>query len=233
MKHIFKTILVIVLLAATNHIYGQDAEDDSGLTVEVGADLVSSYVWRGTYQGKASLQPALSISAYGFSLGSWASSDFGSLFKEVDFHLTYEIKGFIIGLMDYWCHTESDSFFKDRNSHLFEAHLGYTFSENFPLSFEANTMFAGEDDMDEEGRQLYSTYIAVHYPFFIKNIACEASIGITPMNGMYSDKFHVAAITAKATKNLQFSSSYSLPLFVELTLSPAQDSAFLVFGISF
>lgn len=235
MKYCLKTVLTIFFLSIAVHVYGQDGDDDddSNLTVEAGADLVSSYVWRGMYQAGTSLQPSLSLSAYGFTLGSWASSDFGNFLKEVDFYIAYETKRFTVGIMDYWCRSEGDSFFKDRQSHLFEANLGYTFSERIPLSLEINTMFAGEDDRNDDGKQLYSTYIAARYPFPLKNVDCEIGIGITPMNGMYYNKFHVANITVKASKNLHFSSVYALPLFVELSLSPAQDSAFLVFGVSF
>jgi hypothetical protein len=50
---------------------------------------------------------------------------------------------------------------------------------------------------------------------------------------MYSDRFNVVNISAKATKNLQLTEKFALPVFVELIFSPAQDNTFLVFGIQF
>jgi len=94
-------------------------------------------------------------------------------------------------------------------------------------------MFLGEGDKNEKGEQLYSTYISASYPFSVGNTDCEINIGVSPWKGMYSDKFDVAAITAKASKNLKVIDNFSLPIFVELVLSPAQDNAYLVFGLKF
>ena len=38
-----------------------------------GADLVSSYIWRGQDLGNVSIQPALSLSYKGISLSAWGS----------------------------------------------------------------------------------------------------------------------------------------------------------------
>ena len=94
-------------------------------------------------------------------------------------------------------------------------------------------MLTGDEDKDDKDRKYYSTYILANYPFTIGSLDCEAGMGITPRKGMYSDDFDVVTITAKATKNLQLSANYALPVFVELIFSPAQDNAFLVFGIRF
>jgi hypothetical protein len=92
---------------------------------------------------------------------------------------------------------------------------------------------ASRHDKDDDDKQRYSTYISASFPFTVKNIDCEASMGVSPWKGMYSDTFNVAAITAKASKKLQFSSGFALPVFVELIFSPAQDNVFLVFGLTF
>ena len=67
----------------------------------------------------------------------------------------------------------------------------------------------------------------------VKNIDCKAGIGVSPWKGLYSNKFDVASITAKVSRNLPLSSDYAIPVFVELIISPAQDNAFLVFGLTF
>jgi len=233
--YIVKMALTVAFLGVASMICGQEeAEEDGGgkVTIDVGADLVSSYVWRGMYQTGASIQPSLSLSAFGFTLGSWASNDFTALVKEVDFYLSYEVKGVTIGLFDFWCEPEGTSYFCYKK-HLLEANLHYTISEKFPLSLEVNTMIAGDDDTDDKGKRLYSTYMAASWPFSVKDVDCEASIGVSPWRGLYGEKCNVAAITARASRNLNFSSGYSVPLFVELIFSPVQRNAFLVFGLTF
>jgi len=233
MKSIIKTAAILSFFAVTVIGYGQDEKSGSKLTVDVGADFVSSYIWRGLDFAGASVQPALSISAYGFTIGTWGSVDFSTIEKEVDLYLSYEIGGFSVSIADYWWSEEGASFFRNKDSHHIDVTLGYTFPEKFPLSLEVSTMLAGEEDRKECGKQNYSTYISASYPFTISNIDCELGIGVTPYKGMYSDKFDVATITAKATKNLQLSSKFTLPIFTELIFSPAQDKVYLVFGVKF
>ncbi len=227
-----KIIITLALLAATVSISAQEKKE-SKFSVDAGADVVSSCVWRGMYQTGVSIQPALSLSAYGVTLGAWGSTDVSALAKELEFYVSYEVGRFSATLTDYWWMGEGASFFKEREGHLFEASLEYIFSEKFPLSLGVNTMFLGDIDKDEDGKQCFSTYISVSYPFSIKKVECEVGIGISPVKGLYSDKFHIAAITAKATKELQFSDKFALPVFAELILSPARDNAYLVFGLTF
>ena len=228
-KKISIKMSAILLLLATTVAYGQDKK----WQINAEADLVSSYVWRGMYQSGVSIQPTLSLSAYGITLGSWGSSDFSTPAKEIDFFLSYETGGFSVDITDYWYRSEGESFFKERGSHSLEAGLAYTFSEKFPLSLGMNTMFWGDEDKKENGKQQYSTYLTASYSFAVKGIDCETGIGISPWKGLYSEKLNVASITMRATKNLKLSGKYALPVFAELILSPAQDNAYLVFGLRF
>ena len=233
MKYIKSTTFAL-LLAASVAVFGQEEKTEKKLTVDVGADLVSSYVWRGMYQAGASFQPTFNLSAYGFTLGAWGSTDFSVSFKEIDLYLSYEYKGFRVGISDYWYPGEGESYYKHATGkHNLEASLGYNFPEKFPLLFEVYTMFYGNDDKDEEGKHFYSTYISATYPFTVKKLDFEVGLSVTPHKSLYSDKFDIVAISAKATKKLQFSVDYSLPVFVELLFSPAQDNAFVVFGMQF
>lgn len=230
---IIKLTVILSLLAVTVTGYGQDEESERKLTVGVGAELVSAYVWRGMYQAGASFQPTLSLSTYGLTVGAWGSTDFAVNTKELDFFVSYKKKGFTAGIADYWWSGEGAPYFNNSGSHHLDATLGYTFSEKFPLSLEVNTMLSGDEDEGDTGRRYYSTYIAATFPFSIKEIDCEAGIGITPRKGMYGDEFNVVIISAKASRNLQLTTKYALPVFVELILSPARDNAFFVFGIQF
>ena len=58
-----------------------------------GADIVSSYVWRGVPQevtkGTPNIQPYVSFTVGGLTVGSWASSSFLGNVKEVDLYATY------------------------------------------------------------------------------------------------------------------------------------------------
>ena len=229
----FKTITIFFLFTITFTTYGQEDNADRKLTFDVGADLVSSFVWRGWYLAGPSIQPAMSLSAYGVTIGAWGSKDFSTFDKEIDFFIAYEFKGFSIGIADYWMMYEEAPYFRNKGNHLIEGSLGYTFSEKFPLSIEISTLFAGDEDVNEKGQKYFSTYISASFPFSVRDVNIEAGIGISPWKGMYSNKLDVATISAKASKNLRLSAEYALPVFVELIVAPAQDNIFLVFGINF
>ena len=235
MRFAIKKTLILFLVALTATGYGQDDNSDRKLTVDVGADLVSSYVWRGMYQAGVSFQPELSLSVYGFTIGAWGSAGFPEFAKELDFYFSYQFERFKVGISDYWWSGEGTSYFKNSGSHHIEANLGYTISEQFPLSLEVNTFLTGEEDKNDSGGNNFSTYISASFPFSINSMDFETGIGVSPWKGMYGscNKLNVVAITARATKNLQLSYNYTLPVFVELTFSPSQDNAFFVFGIQF
>jgi hypothetical protein len=223
----------------------------------VGADLVSSYVWRGVYNAGASFQPSLGLTAGGFSVGFWGSSDFSLGAKEVDLSLGYSGGGFSIGLTDYWWNGEGvmdyfQLFKKDANSHLLELNLGYSFE--FGLSFSLNTMLAGAQDkyVDDNGKtkRSFTTYFELGYDFSIGDVNLTAALGLSPLNktGLYTggslfmggspyaystDGFAVNNISLTASKDIVITDKFSLPVFAQLSFNPAIEDAFLVFGISF
>ncbi|MDR2040383.1 MAG: hypothetical protein LBQ60_20905 [Bacteroidales bacterium] len=215
----------------------------------LGADIVSSYIWRGSHCAGTSIQPSMGLSVGGFSIGTWGSVDVGGFgLKEVDLTLGYSIGGFSIGLSDYWWNGEEAydyfRFKKDSSSHMLEVNLGYEFG--FGLSLSWNTMVAGAQDKypDDDGdiQRAFSTYIEAGYSFSIKSIDLTASLGFSPWKSdvMYTagyahatDGFAITNISLLASKEISITERFSLPVFTQLTFNPAKEDVFLVFGFSF
>jgi hypothetical protein len=247
-----KLILLAGILACTcgNIINAQEG----GLNFSVGADLVSSYVWRGAYQTKASFQPTASLSAGNFSLSAWASTEIVGSQKEVDFTVGYSIGGLSLAVTDYWWSGEkageradmkTNKYFNygKETEHLWEGTLGYTLPvKSFPLSLSVNAMFAGADkkrdyfeegDEDKDGDKInYSSYVEVSLPFTIKDVSLNAALGLTPSRGLYGTEASVVNISLKAGKEIKISDSFSLPVFGQIILNPNSEDIFFVFGIS-
>lgn len=210
--------------------------------VNVGADLVSGYVWRGVYQigSGASVQPSLGLAYKGFSIGAWSSTSLREGFKELDLSAGYSVGGFSVGVTDYWWAGQGAPFYSDYlNTHLFEGTLGYHFGKKFPLHVSWSTMFAGNLDK-VDGERKFSTYIELGYDFRIKGVDLTCAVGVAPWDApawltpRWGDKgFQVSNISLKASKTVRITDSYSLPVFVQAVASPATDDASLVFGISF
>ena len=208
-------------------------EKVSVVTVSGGADVVSSYTWRGLDQTGAAFQPGVAISAGGFTLSAWGSMpfDMGASAKEVDFTLGYAVGGLSLAVSDYWWSGETVPYFSD-DTHYYEATIGYAFGEDFPLAISWNTMFAGADVLATSGEQAYSTYIQFAYPFAVSTVDCTASVGITPWEGMYADGFDIATISLRASKDFLEGAKVSMPLFVEVVAAPAQQDMHLLAGVS-
>lgn len=68
-------------------------------------DFVSSYVWRGIYQGgAASFQPTLGFSAGNFSLTAWGSTSLSESNKEIDLTAAYKFgeTGPVLSVATLW-----------------------------------------------------------------------------------------------------------------------------------
>ncbi|NTV26777.1 MAG: hypothetical protein HGB01_11290 [Chlorobiaceae bacterium] len=101
---------------------------------KVGADLVSSYVWRGTELGDSpAVQPTLSYTfKNGIVLGAWGSYAFethGYRYKEVDLSATVPVGPFSFGVIDYYVPTPGVS-------------RTFDFSKDGPNVVELNVAYA-------------------------------------------------------------------------------------------
>lgn len=232
-----KSCLVIVLFIFISTL----PVNSQSVDIDFGADLVSSYVWRGYKQAGASVQPTLSASISGFSLGAWASTDFTSKDgkKEVDFTAAYENSGLKIAVTDYWWDGEGQyrylsSPHGDNNGHYLETTLGYTFPESFPLSITWNTFLLGKGNKKEDGKNSYSTFIELAYPFSVGGVDMGISTGFTPWeSAVYgTDNFSFTTVSLSASKSLKITDSFSLPIFGNIICNPNLEDIHFVFGIS-
>ena len=105
-------------------------------------DFVSSYVWRGIYQGgAASFQPTLGFSVGNFSLTAWGSTSLSESNKEIDLTAAYKFgeTGPALSVATLWWDGQgAGNYFHFKSGdtgHHFEAGLAYTLPvEKFPLS---------------------------------------------------------------------------------------------------
>ena len=226
-----KKLATLALLALTAPAMAQDKVE-----VNVGADVVSGYIWRGQDLGNVSLQPTLSIGYQGFSLTGWGSVGISREdTKEFDLTLGYAANGFSISVTDYWFNNGPGYFHygAKNTAHVFEAQVGYDFGF---LSANWYTNFAGMDGTDGGGRRAYSSYVSLSAPFRLGGLEWQATVGATPWattfyNGGASG-FEVAEVAVGACKDLPLTSQWTLPLFARAIWNPATGGAHFVLGMS-
>lgn len=233
MKRMYLTGVVLLALASTPAIsMAQDKVEAS-----VGADLVSGYIWRGQDLGNASIQPSASVSYKGFSLSGWGSVGIDKDdTKEFDLTLGYSTGGFSVSVTDYWFNNGPQYFHygAHNTAHVFEAQVGYDFGV---VAVNWYTNFAGADGVKANGDRAYSSYFSVAAPFRLGGLDWSAEIGAIPWETSFYNNgatgFEVSHISLKATKEIKFTDSFSLPVFAQAIWNPATEGAYFVFGLSF
>jgi len=191
-----------------------------------GADIVSSYVWRGVPQdrtvagnpslGSPNIQPYVSFTTGGLTIGSWASGSFMGNVKEVDLNATYTISPTLaITITDYnWSFANNKGYFyySKGTDHLFEATVTYTGPATFPLGVNVNTMFAGSDTLST-GKQAFSTYAEINYPINTNvKVFCGASI-FQSKNVYNTSGFAITNLGIKISKSIVITDKFSLPVY--------------------
>lgn len=212
-----------------------EVRKSSPVTVSLGADLVNQYIWRGQDLGNVSLQPTLGIEWKGLSLSTWGSVGISNWqdTKELDFTLSYTIKGFSVGITDYWFN--KGSYFKYRNgktTHIWEGFVGYDFGF---LALNWYTNFAGDDGTNANGKRAFSSYFEISAPFRLGGLDWSAAVGAVPWQttSYGTNGFCVTNVSLRATKDFLIKERYHLPVFVGLTANPRSEKLYLLFGLSF
>ena len=244
MTNIIRLLPAIVLLFGATFAKAQEAGNGLEPATEsigkekvestIAVDLVSQYIWRGQDLGNISMQPTLGIGYKGLSLSAWGSVGVDSKdTKEVDLTLSYSIKGFSIGVTDYWF--SEGRYFKykaHQTTHVFEAGVGYDF--NF-LSIQWYTNFAGDDGVNEDGERAYSSYFEISAPFRLGGLDWTATVGAVPYATSFYDTsgFAVTNIGLCATKEFVVKDKLHIPVYANLSANPRTEKVYLVFGVSF
>jgi hypothetical protein len=242
-------LLLVISLALFSSVNGQEKP---GLKPKIGCDFVSSYIWRGlaayTTVGEQnvlapSIQPYFSLNYKGLELGTWGSIDFTGTYKELDYYLSYSLKGFTAALTDYywasdWVVNNYFDYRKESTEHYVEAALSYQ-GEKIPVSVLVATLIYGADKQFEDpSKNNYSTYIEAGYTFTIQDYNLDLFLGVTPMDGLYGDSyggkkgFAVVNAGVSGSTEIKITEKFSLPVKASVIANPQARKLFLVFAIT-
>jgi hypothetical protein len=256
------TIFFILCLNFIAYTQSEVKEDEKTSKIDLGADFMSRYVWRGVDWGgeSPSIQPFLTFEfggeTHAFSAGTWAAYNFNTSNQEVDIILNYTFKeAFSLIFTDYYFPGTADytasqqdyfNFKQDSTGHLFEGTLSFNGTDNIPFTFLFSMNLYGYDaykmnDDSSRGDIMRSKYIEVGYQKSIRGVDFTAFIGAALDNpdenkgetGYYlNESAGIINIGVKAEKAIKFSSSFELPIQSSLIVNPEAQKIFLVFGIS-
>lgn len=175
-----------------------NAQEESKL--QLGADLMSRYVWRGLNLGgnSPSIQPWISYdikgenSPHALTIGSWAAYTFSQTSnQEVDLYLTYTFNEIVsLTITDYFfpgLYSSPDrsnyfNFNKDSTCHLFEGLISFNGTEKIPFTFLFAMNMYGNDAvrLNSDGsvdKIFMSKYIEVGYGKSIGDVDYNIFLG--------------------------------------------------------
>lgn len=232
-KHTFLVSSFLVLIAGPCFLPASHAQ-----SVDLGADLMSRYVWRGTDFGESpSIQPALSFSAGGFSVGSWGSyamNPQSSGANEHDLWASYSVEtagGTVeLGVTDYYFPNGGVGFFNFEDggtgAHQVETFVSYAGPEGAPFTLYGSIFAYNEPD--------HSIYLEASYPFTVEGVDLSVAIGGTPSESTFygTDTAGIINTSLTATRSIPLTDTFSLPVQVSYVLNPYMEKTFFIFGIS-
>lgn len=222
-----KLISTILLMTCAVTSLAQDS-----VKTNIGADIVSRYIWRGLDLGNTSVQPTLGISYGGLSLNAWGSMGLTEAndTKELDLTLSYTTGCLNVGVTDYWF--SQGNYFTYTNhetTHVIEANVGVDLGV---ASLQWFTNVTGDDGMNKSGDRAFSSYVEASVPFQIGGCDWAATIGAVPYATTFYDTngFAVTNISLRATKEITAGKNFSIPVFAGITANPRAEKMYMVFG---
>ena len=211
--------------------------------LDLGLDLQSRYIWRGLQFGgnSTSAQPYIEFSSGKFAVGAWGAYSLGgeNNFQEVDFYLSYSpIESLSFKLTDYFFPQEGiqNNYFEfgTQTGHVYEFMVSFSGTKKFPIGITVATNFAGADK-DSDDKQSYTTYIEANYTTTIGDVEYNVFAGavFADDNAYYlTDGSGFINLGFKASKEIKFTNTFSLPVNAALIFNPDQENIFLTFGFS-
>mgnify|MGYP006368281529 FL=1 len=240
----FKKLLTVLFICFAGISFAQD------LTLSAGADVVSRYIWRGLNVNDAvNIQPALTLSVSGFSIGLWGSyslsndASSNTYGQEVDTWLGYTYafeNGMSIGALvtDYyypnagikWGNFNNYDDPEGAGAHTIETGLLLKGPESFPLSLSGFINVYNDAGSN--------TYFQIDYPTTVAEVPLNFFVGASAgseENPAYygTETFNVINVGVKAAKSVKITEDYSLPISVTFLINPRAEISYLVFGLTF
>ena len=243
MRNRLLALVATVLVAATS----VSAKETVTFAYDAYAEFTSTYIWRGQYNGGLSFQPDLAVGFdsehTSFRFGTWWSvgaSDWGFrknvipteeeeeeginpntyFVPETDIYLNADIWGLTIGGTKYHFYNNSN-FAKDG---LWEVSLGYNFGTllNVPLTITGNVFVAGSDDQDDNGEQMYSTYLEVAYYHTWEKygITFGGAMGMSLRGQYYADAATICNMSLRLDKTWNIADICEIGIFGVGSLNP-------------
>jgi hypothetical protein len=219
MKNNFLSILTLAFAALFFTTFGTQKVEAQ----DFGADVASSYVWRGTQFGNGPhVQPWMSLGYGNLELGAWGSVPLtaGDSGAELDLYVSYDLGPLALTVTNYTFPVAGGAYAEGEG--LFEGDY---------LEVSGSGSVGPIDLTVGYFTELEALYIEAGFSIGVVDVA----IGYAGEDDSdwYVSEAGLCNISVGGSKEVKITDDYSLPLFGSLVYNPEAESAFLVFGMSF
>jgi len=219
----------ISLLLSFIFLNGNSQDNNPG-KFTTGADIYSSYIWRGTKYGTGpAIQPNIKFSSGAFTAGAWGSFDFNG-YQEADIYFSFSLPaGFTLGMTDYYYPgLRYFDYSSATGSHAFEINLGFS---KWNLNLSANYMINEAGDAGTKGGD---KYFEAKYSVNSMYLFLGAGDGWHSTNKPDgSDKFTICNFGLGVTRSITVSNSFNIPVNGQIVFNPDSEQMFIVAGFTF
>ena len=227
----FFLFIFLISFSLVNNI--SVSAQDKQSNVDIGADIMSRYVWRGLdYGASPSIQPYIELAAGDFAIGAWGAYTTNSYaVQEMDLYASYTFNDIIsVGLTDYFFPDEIFAYdyfeYGSDYQHVIEAMASFNCSESFPLSIMAGMNLVNDPDK--------SVYFELGYSLSVFDVFLGAGNGLYTIEDFGDDDvFGIVNLGITTVKNIELTDNYFIPVSASLITNPQAKGIHLVFGISF
>lgn len=223
---VFYEALLFLLLTISLPVIAQEENSKKFTT---GADLYSSFIWRGTRLGKGpAVQPVVEYASTPFTAGAWGSFDFKD-YQEVDLYFNFSLPaGFSIGITDYYSpDLKYFDYSRVSGSHAFELNLG--FSRN-NLDLEADYIFNEAGGIGSAGQDLY---FQAGYSFRSFSLFAGAGNGwLTYDPQTNQSRFNICNLGLEVSRTIKITETFEIPVLGRLVFNPDKEQLFVVVGFT-
>ena len=221
MKKLFTSFLTLAFAALFFTTFGTQKVEAQ----DFGADVASSYVWRGTQFGNGPhVQPWMSLGYGNLELGAWGSVPLtaGDTGAELDLYVSYDLGPLALTVTNYTFPVAGGAYAEGEG--LFEGdYLEVSGSGSVgPIDLTVGYFTELEALYIEAGFSVGVVDVALGYGSYDEEAAWYANGGSGLVN-----------VSLGGSKDIKITDDYSLPVFGSLIYNPDAETAFLVFGMSF
>ena len=230
--------MACALLLGMSSVAPLCAQERGEWSMTVGADAVSSYLWRGASSAGPSIQPSAYFDYekgdWAVSMGAWGSKSFiKGDYNEFDLSVETTWRNFTLSLANY-----SEFYGAEFDDNYFDLGLSFTLSENIPVTFSWYSIINQYEDGFMDGsdkfawRSAFPSYFEVTYDFSVSVVDFSVTAGLLPFESAYyeNDDFGVCNLNLCAGHEFEFEHGGSLPISAQVMYNPMRKDFF--WGVS-